>query len=78
MLTKKRSHKNSVRRLTARERAVAWMDRFGGGNPNAEVRERRIRTMVRMLGAHARATLAREKRRHAIAWDRMLAKGAGK
>ncbi len=71
---KKRNHKNTSR-VTAKERAREYLRRWGVPDSGGSDQEK---DLVDMLGAHARDTLARAKRRHAAAWDRMLAKGAGK
>jgi len=53
---KKRSHRNDRRRLTARERATAFCEKY-------EPHERNIGALLELLGAHARQTLARHKRK---------------
>lgn len=70
--TKKRSHKNNLTRLTAKERARAYLKRWGVPDDGGKDQED---DLVHMLGEHARATRARAKRRHAAAVARMLAKG---
>lgn len=71
MSTTKSSHKNTTR-LTAIER-VRRFNKIYNVMTSAQEFE-----AERMLQAHAREAVARYKRKHAIAWDRMLAKGAGK
>ncbi len=58
----KRKHRNKVSRLTAKERARNYLRYWGvpdGGGADQE------RDLIAVLGAHARATLDRAKRRRA-------------
>ncbi len=75
MPTKKRSHRNDKRRLTAKERATRFAHDYVGHWRPEGVASFAL-ALTRLLGDHARDTLARHKRKHAAAWDRMLAKGA--
>ncbi len=60
-----KSHKNNRARLTARERVTAWlMETYG------EYSEAEADGLVRMLGEHARDTLARAKRRQKARIDK--------
>jgi len=59
MVGKKRSHKNT-RRLTAKERARAYLKYWGMTDDSGFEQEKML---VRMLGSHARQTLARDDRR---------------
>ena len=65
-----RSHKNKTSRLTARERASAFIDRYWpSDNLTAED------ALTRLLGAHAREALDRARRRRTS--DKQLANALG-
>lgn len=60
---KKRSHKNNPRRTTAPERAHKWASAAGWCDLDNGGHAYDCRAIAHLLEAHARATLARERRR---------------